>query len=69
MWIVNPARGGQREVTSAVMERAWGEMHEVLTAELDAEVELEEVPRCEVAYVRTPEAAVKAMQKLLARVK
>lgn len=28
MWVVNPARGGQKEVTAAVAERAWSEAQE-----------------------------------------
>lgn len=75
VWVVNPARGGQREVTTGVMERSWNEARDALSSELqqrDAEdeaVELPEAPRCEVTYVRSSEAALKALQKLLARIK
>ena len=75
VWVVNPARGGQREVTTAVMDRSWNEARDMLSAELqqrDAEeeaVELLEAPRCEVVYARSSEAALKGMQKLLTRIK
>ena len=75
VWVVNPARAGQREVTGAVMDRAWNEAREALSLELqrrEAEeepVELPEAPRCEVVYVRSTEAAVKALRRLLTRIK
>jgi DNA polymerase epsilon subunit 1 len=75
VWVVNPARGGQREITSGMMDRAWNEERDSFSAQMqgtDAEeepLELPEAPRCEVVYVRNFDIALKALQKLLGRIK
>jgi hypothetical protein len=75
VWVVNPARSGQREVTSGMMDRAWNEERDSFSAQMqgtDAEeepLELPEAPRCEVTYVRSFDIALKALQKLLERIK
>jgi len=35
VWVVNPARGGQREVTAPAIERAWQEAQEAARQELE----------------------------------
>jgi len=75
VWVVNPARGGQREITAGIMDRAWNEERDSFSAQMqgtDAEeepLELPEAPRCEVTYVRSFDVALKALQKLLGRIK
>ena len=75
VWVVNPARGGQREITSGMIDRAWNEERDSFSAQMqgtDAEeepLELPEAPRCEVVYVRNFDVALKALQKLLGRIK
>ncbi len=75
VWVVNPARNGQREITSGMMDRTWNEERDSFSAQMqgtDAEeepLELPEAPRCEVTYVRSFDVALKALQKLLGRIK
>lgn len=75
VWVVNPARSGQREITAGMMDRAWNEETDSFSAQMqgtDAEeepLELPEAPRCEVIYVTSFEVALKALQKLLGRIK
>lgn len=70
VWVVNPARGGQREVGPAALERSWqevaAEIREQHEAEGLSEAELSSVaPTFLVAYVRGDDAALTALQRAL----
>ncbi|KAL4450230.1 hypothetical protein ABPG77_010899 [Micractinium sp. CCAP 211/92] len=76
LWVVNPARGGQKELSAATAERAW---QEAATAarraaaagggSQDGDEALPPPPHFEVAYVKSCEAALRQIQKELGRVK
>lgn len=67
-WIVNPARGGAKEVTSAAVERAWREARDTLVA--TTTIHTTTLPdRFEVSYVRSTEVALKNLQRILARLR
>lgn len=75
VWMVNPARGGQKEVSGPALDRAWSEMtthmqEEHAEKQGDGEVlDLPARPRFEVAYARTEGVAFKAVQRLLNGIK
>ncbi|PRW20477.1 DNA polymerase epsilon catalytic subunit A [Chlorella sorokiniana] len=74
LWVVNPARGGQKELSGGAAERAWSEAAAALAAEAAAtgsgsQVETPPPPRFEVAYVKSGEAALKQIQRELGRIK
>jgi DNA polymerase epsilon subunit 1 len=76
VWIVNPAVRGQREVTQAAMDRALREAIEGVRANLldgeeqrSAELVPDAPATAEVTYVRSLEAAHRAVQRALAAVK
>jgi DNA polymerase epsilon subunit 1 len=77
VWVVNPARGGQKEVNAAAAARAGEDAAAAAAAAAAEEGEGEgegdaappACPRFEVAYVRSAAAAAKALQRLLARIK
>ena len=70
--MVNPARGGQRELSGAVAERAWQEAAAAAVgaaAEGSGTQEGPPAPVFEVAYVKSEEAALRQIQKELTRIK
>ena len=79
VWVVNPARGGQRELSGAAAERAWAEAAAAAAAEATEEGASQaerqrrewerEPPLFEVAYVRSQEAALKQLQRELGHIK
>lgn len=74
LWVVNPARGGQKELSGGVAERAWSEAAAALSAEAaetgsGSQVETPPAPGFEVAYVKSGEAALKQIQRELGRIK
>jgi hypothetical protein len=79
LWVVNPARGGQRELSGAAAERAWQEAAAGALAEQmqqqspggqpQSQQQVEAPPMFEVAYVKSSEAALKQLQKELGRIK
>ncbi len=74
LWVVNPARGGQKELSGGAAERAWSEAAAALAAEAAAagsgsQVETPPPPKFEVAYVKSGEAALKQIQRELGRIK
>ena len=84
VWVVNPARGGQRELSGAAAERAWAEAAAAEgrqgggggggspgagPTQSQQQGEEREVPAFEVAYVRSQEAALKQVQKELGRIR
>lgn len=74
LWVVNPARGGQKELSGGAAERAWSEAAAALVAEAaetgsGSQVETPPPPRFEVAYVKSGEAALKQIQRELGRIK
>jgi hypothetical protein len=81
LWVVNPARGGQRELSGAAAERAWQEAAAGALAEQMQQQSQQSPggqpqsqeqlapPAFEVAYVKSSEAALKQLQKELGRIK
>lgn len=74
LWVVNPARGGQKELSGGAAERTWADAAAALAADAAAEgsgsqVETPPPPRFEVAYVKSGEAALKQIQRELSRIK
>ncbi|GAB4815178.1 hypothetical protein N2152v2_002224 [Parachlorella kessleri] len=69
MWVVNPARGGQREVTAPATERAWQEAQEAARQELEQGEEelppLPPTPAFEVVFTKSLAEAYKAIQRTL----
>lgn len=78
MWVVNPARGGQKELSAATAERAWQEAAAAARqaaaagggdASQAGDQGLPPPPHFEVAYVKSSEAALRQIQKELGRIK
>ena len=77
VWVVNPARGGQKELSGGAAERTWAEAAAAAAAEAAAAEggsgsqapEAAPAPHFEVAYVRSGEAALKAIQRELGRIR
>lgn len=65
---MNPARGGQKELSAATAERAWQEAAAGGGSQ-DGDEALPPPPHFEVAYVKSCEAALRQIQKELGRVK
>lgn len=78
LWVVNPARGGQKELSGGAAERAWAEAAAAAAVEQAAVAggsgsQAPEAqappPHFEVAYVKSGEAALKQIQRELGRIK
>lgn len=76
VWVVNPARGGQRELSGAAAERAWQEaaaaqfeQQQQQGAALGEAEGPPPAPHFELAYVKSEEAALRQIQKELGRIK
>lgn len=81
--MVNPARGGQKELGGGAAERAWTETAAALASEQAAAAAAEgsgsqeqegveapaPAPAFEVAYVKSNEAALKQIQRELGRIR
>ena len=70
LWIINPARRGQREVNPTVMSRTWEETVALSLSELDGVVSIDaedfdaDAPKFELTYA-TRKQAFKDLQKML----
>jgi hypothetical protein len=75
VWVVNPARRGQAELSDAIAKKAWeevaaaGDGGDPQVASQRRQVSEEAPPLFEVAYVRSQEAALKQLQKELGRIR
>ena len=69
LWVVSPARGGQKEITSPVVDKIWEETRkEMQGQEYDEQLDrifLDGAPSQQVLYARTNQAAYKLIRKVL----
>lgn len=69
IWVVNPARGGQKEITTSILTKSWddsvafcvSDMEEVVTSDTFDSDE----PEFDVTYVKRKDAAVKGLRNCL----
>lgn len=72
--MVNPARGGQKELSTATAERTWqeaaaGRHAAAASGGQDGDQGLAPPPHFEVTYVKSNEAALKQIRRELGRIK
>lgn len=68
VWVINPARGGQKDVSSGVLQKMWEEISREMLCDLEeqgSEDLIDTNPSYKVTYVRTKESAQKSMRKIL----
>lgn len=69
IWVVNPARGGQKEITSVTLAKAWDESVALCISDMEDVVTSDtfdpDAPEYDVTFVKKKEAAVKELRKTL----
>lgn len=68
IWVINPARGGQKEISSSVLQKMWEDIRKEMLCDLEeqgSEDLMDTNPSYQVTYVRTKESAQKSMRKIL----
>jgi hypothetical protein len=67
IWIVNPARGGQKEITASILSKTWDESVALCISDMAEAVSSDafdpDAPEYDVTFIKKKDAAVKEIRK------